>query len=258
MNTQVQFNTTALIPIHINESESEQITVSARELHDYLDVETDYPHWFQRMSDYGFIEGTDFNPVKNVRVQNEGGRDVTREVTDAQITIDMAKQICMLQRSEKGSQARQYFIQLEKDWNTPEKIMARALQIANKQITSMGTQIEAMKPKALFADAVSSSHTSILIGDLAKILKGNGISIGQKRLFEDLRSDGYLIKSGSSKNMPTQRSMELGLMEIKEGSYINGDGQNITTRTTKITGKGQLYFANKFLDGKENDGRAED
>jgi anti-repressor protein len=89
-----------------------------------------------------------------------------------------------------------------------------------------------------------------LIGDLAKILKGNGIEIGQKRLFEQLRADGYLIKSGSSKNMPTQKSMDLNLMEVKEGSYINGNGDNITTKTTKITGKGQVYFINKFLTAK--------
>ena len=126
----------------------------------------------------------------------------------------------------------------------------KAEQEKNKTLAAKNTE---MAPKALFADAVSSSHTSILIGDLAKILKGNGISIGQKRLFEDLRSDGYLIKSGSSKNMPTQRSMELGLMEIKEGSYINGDGQNITTRTTKVTGKGQIYFVNRYLN-RQNDG----
>lgn len=106
----------------------------------------------------------------------------------------------------------------------------------------------AMQPKALFADAVATSHTSILVGDLSKILKGNGVEVGQKRLFQWLRENGYLIKSGSSKNMPTQRSMELGLMEVKEGSYINGNGDNITTKTTKITGKGQIYFVNKFME----------
>lgn len=145
------------------------------------------------------------------------------------------------------------FNSMEAEMNTPEKIMARGLMIAQQTINGMNAQIAEMKPKALFADAVSSSHTSILIGDLAKILKGNGISIGQKRLFEDLRSDGYLIKSGSSKNMPTQKSMELGLMQVKEGSYINGEGQNITTKTTKITGKGQIYFINKFLNCEETD-----
>lgn len=103
-----------------------------------------------------------------------------------------------------------------------------------------------MKPKALFADAVSASKTSILIGDLAKILKQNGIDIGQKRLFAWLRDNGYLIKGGSSKNMPTQRSMDMGLFVVKEGSYVNGEGVNVTTKTTKVTGKGQIYFINKF------------
>ena len=103
-----------------------------------------------------------------------------------------------------------------------------------------------MKPKALFADAVSASKTSILIGDLAKILKQNGIDIGQKRLFAWLRDNGYLIKGGSSKNMPTQRSMDMGLFVVKEGSYVNGEGVNVTTKTTKLTGKGQIYFINKF------------
>ena len=108
-----------------------------------------------------------------------------------------------------------------------------------------------MKPKALFADAVSASKTSILIGDLAKILKQNGIDIGQKRLFAWLRDNGYLIKGGSSKNMPTQRAMEMGLFVVKEGSYVNGEGVNVTTKTTKLTGKGQIYFINKFKEMQE-------
>ena len=108
--------------------------------------------------------------------------------------------------------------------------------------------IEEMKPKALFADAVATSHTSILVGELAKILKQNGIEMGQKRLFAWLREKGYLIKrQGTDYNMPTQKSMDLGLFEIKEGSYVNGSGVNITTKTPKVTGKGQQYFINKFL-----------
>ena len=106
---------------------------------------------------------------------------------------------------------------------------------------------EKMKPKALFADAVSASHTSILIGDLAKLLRQNGIDIGANRLFDWLREQGFLMKSGSSKNMPTQRSMEKGLFEIKESSYINSEGVTVVTKTTKVTGKGQIYFTNKFL-----------
>lgn len=104
-------------------------------------------------------------------------------------------------------------------------------------------------PKIVFADAVSVSNNAILIFDLAKILKQNGVEIGGRRLFDKLREEGFLIKSGSSKNMPTQRAMDMGLFVIKEGSYINGQGVNVTTKTTKVTGKGQLYFVNKFLSG---------
>lgn len=108
--------------------------------------------------------------------------------------------------------------------------------------------IEEMKPKVVFADAVATSHTSILVGELAKILKQNGIEMGQKRLFAWLREKGYLIKrQGTDYNMPTQKAMDLGLFEIKEGSYVNGSGVNITTKTPKVTGKGQQYFINKFL-----------
>ena len=107
---------------------------------------------------------------------------------------------------------------------------------------------EANRPKVIFAEAVSASKTSILVGELAKILRGNGIPIGQRRFFQWLRENGYLIKrKGTDYNMPTQKSMELGLFEIKEGSYVNGDGVNVITKTPKITGKGQNYFINKFL-----------
>ena len=111
----------------------------------------------------------------------------------------------------------------------------------------LNNQIAEMKPKALFADAVEASETSILIGDLAKLIKQNGVDIGQKRLFAWLRDHGYLIKSGASVNMPTQKSMELGLFEVKERTINNPDGSVRITRTTKVTGKGQTYFVNKFL-----------
>lgn len=108
-------------------------------------------------------------------------------------------------------------------------------------------KIEADKPKVLFANAVETSKTAILVGDLAKILKQNGVDIGQKRLFDYLRENGYLIKCGSSKNMPTQRAMEMGLFEVKETAITNPDGSIRITRTTKISGKGQQFFINKFL-----------
>lgn len=128
------------------------------------------------------------------------------------------------------------------------ELMARALIEAQNVLAAKDKQIQEMKPKVVFADAVATSHTSILVGELAKILKQNGIDMGQKRLFAWLREKGYLIKrQGTDYNMPTQKAMDLGLFEIKEGSYINGSGANITTKTPKVTGKGQQYFINKFL-----------
>lgn len=128
------------------------------------------------------------------------------------------------------------------------ELMAKALIEAQNVLAAKDKQIEEMKPKVVFADAVATSHTSILVGELAKILKQNGIEMGQKRLFAWLREKGYLIKrQGTDYNMPTQKSMDLGLFEIKEGSYVNGSGVNITTKTPKVTGKGQQYFINKFL-----------
>jgi anti-repressor protein len=129
-----------------------------------------------------------------------------------------------------------------------QELMAKALIEAQSILAAKDKVIEEMKPKVVFADAVATSHTSILVGELAKILKQNGIDMGQKRLFAWLREKGYLIKrQGTDYNMPTQKAMELGLFEIKEGSYVNGSGVNITTKTPKITGKGQQYFINKFL-----------
>ena len=129
-----------------------------------------------------------------------------------------------------------------------QELMAKALIEAQSFLAAKDKQIQEMKPKVVFADAVATSHTSILVGELAKILKQNGIDMGQKRLFAWLREKGYLIKrQGTDYNMPTQKAMDLGLFEIKEGSYVNGSGVNITTKTPKVTGKGQQYFINKFL-----------
>ncbi|MFR4028296.1 MAG: phage antirepressor [Coprococcus sp.] len=129
-----------------------------------------------------------------------------------------------------------------------DELMARALQVAQNKILERDKQIETMKPKAIFADAVAASHTSILIGDLAKLISQNGVNIGQKRLFKWLRDNGYLIKrEGSDRNMPTQRSMEMKLFEVKESTISNPDGSVRITRTPKVTGKGQQYFVNKFL-----------
>lgn len=230
--------------------DNDRPAVSARDLHDFLEVKTAYKDWFPRMCEYGFTMGEDFNPLKNERVQMEGNRCVSRTVDDAILTIDMAKELCMIQRNEKGKLARQYFIQIEKNWNSPEKIMARALQIAKDKIMRLETKVEEDKPKVLFADAVSASHTSILVGELAKLLRENGADIGQNRLFTWLRDNGYLIRRGGTDyNMPTQRSMEMGLFDIKETAITRSDGSITISKTVKVTGKGQTYFVNKFLGG---------
>ena len=234
--------------------ESEQPTVSARELHEGLGINTKFTMWFERMVAYGFDENIDYLLVSQKRETNNPKNPITT-CNDYQISIDMAKQICMIQRTDKGKQYRQYFLDLEKAWNTPEQVMARALKIANNEIDKLKADnrvliadTERMKPKEIFADAVSSSKDSCLIGDLAKIICQNGYKIGRNRLFEWMKTNGYLIKGGSSKNMPTQKAMEMKLFEVKETTITTPDGSTNVKRTTKVTGKGQVYFVNKFAE----------
>lgn len=129
--------------------------------------------------------------------------------------------------------------------------IAQAMQEQEQKIAALEQQTEQMKPKALFADAVSASSSSILIGELAKLLRQNGRDIGQNRLFQWLREQGYLCTKGSAYNCPTQRSMELGLFEIKETAITHSDGHITINRTPKVTGKGQVYFVDRFLAGQE-------
>ena len=234
--------------------------VSGRELHGFLEVSTQYKDWFPRMREYGFTEGLDFNPLNFEQVRLEGEREVKRTIVDHQLTVDMAKELCMLQRNEKGKQARQYFIQLEKAWNTPEQVMARALKMANQQLDEakkamfqLEQTVEEQRPKALFADAVATAKSTVLVGDLAKILKQNGVEMGQRRLFEWLRENGYLARRrGTEYNMPTQRAMEQGLFEIKETVIAYPDGHTTVSKTPKLTGRGQQYFVSKFLGDKRD------
>ena len=236
--------------IKIDYTTSDRPTVLARDLHDALEVQTAYKDWFPRMCEYGFEEGKDYCSILSDRVDGLPGKPRN----DHQITIAMAKELCMLQRTEKGKQFRKYFIQVEEAWNTPEQVMARALQMANRMVDKLKKdnaylleKAEADAPKVLFADAVAASHTSILIGDLAKLIRQNGVEVGQNRLFQWLRDNGYLCSTGERYNLPTQKSMELKLFEVKETTISNPDGSIRVTRTTKVTGKGQAYFVNKFL-----------
>lgn len=236
--------------IKVNYDNADRPTVSGRELWEALEVKTDYPHWFDRMTEYGFSEGKDYQTFLSDRVDGKAGKPRT----DHQLTIPMAKELCMLQRTEKGKFWRQYFIGVEEKWNSPEAIMARALQLSNVKMKQLETtvsdlqkQMEQDKPKVLFADSVTASSSSILIGELAKLIKQNGVDIGQRRLFEWMRTNGYLIKrKGLEYNLPTQRSMEQGLMEIKETSVVH-TGYTTISKTPKVTGKGQVYFINLFL-----------
>lgn len=234
-----------LIKIQVNNNQ-EQI-VSGRVLHMFLGVETPYMKWFERMLQYGFDENRDFWTKMS---ESTGGRPSTDHI----MKLDMAKELCMLARNEKGKQARHYFLEVEREWNSPEKVMARALVIANNRIetltlenTMQKKEIAEARPKVVFADAVSASDNTILIGDMAKLIKQNGHPIGQKRLFQWLRDNGYLIKrKGADYNSPTQYAMELGLFKIKETAITHSDGHVTVSKTVKVTGKRQQYFINKF------------
>ena len=247
-----------LIPL--KQDNNGRIVVDGRELHDFLLVQQDFSNWIKKqVENIGAIEGKEFSLLK-AKTSEMGGRPCI----EYQLTVELAKEICMVagvaprankETKELSKKARQYFIQVEKYWNSPEMIMKRALEFANRQVGELETKVFVLEeekklnaPKVIFADAVSTSKTSILIGELAKILKQNGIETGQRRLFEWLRVNKYLIsRKGTDYNMPTQKSMELGLFEIKETSIAHADGHTSISKTPKVTGKGQQYFINKFL-----------
>lgn len=239
--------TNAIAPIFDNENG--EVRISGRQLHMFLEVQTRYNDWFARMCEYGFAEGEDY--YSNLSKTSELGG---RPAIDHLMTLSMAKELAMLQRTERGKEARLYFIRIEEEWNTPERVMARALRFSERILSDTKAlladaqeQIERDRPKVLFADSVSASHTTILIGELAKIIKQNGVDMGQNRLFQWMRENGYLVsRQGSDYNMPTQRSMELGLFTIKETTITHADGHTSINKTTKVTGKGQVYFVEKF------------
>lgn len=231
--------------------DNDRITLSARKLHEFLGIGTQYTKWFDRMSEYGFYENVDYQAISQKRLTAQGNETT---YIDHEITLDMAKEIAMIQRSDKGKEVRQYFLELERRWNSPEAVMNRALEYSRKQVKALMEEKQGLieennqlKPKALFADAVSTSNESILIGQLAKLIRQNGYEIGQNRLFEWMRENEYLIKKGERYNQPTQKSMDLGLFEVKERTITNPDGSTRITLTPKVTGKGQVYFINKFL-----------
>lgn len=229
---------------------NDQQLVSARDLHKGLELSNRFSKWVNQ-NFKEFEDGEDFTSVPGGTVVQSGNGTV-RKYDDYALTIDMAKQLCMMSHTELGRKYRKYFIELERKWNDPQEVVKRGYAILQNENAQLRIENEQMKPKALFADAVSASKTTVLIGELAKILKQNGVNIGATRLFAWLRENGYLIsRKGTDWNMPTQRSMELGLFEIKETTITHSDGHTTISKTTKVTGKGQQYFINKFLKDKD-------
>lgn len=227
---------------------NDQQLVSARDLHKGLEIKTRFSLWVnQNFKD--FEEGVDFTSVVSTTVVNNGAK---RNLDDYALTLDMAKQLCMMSHTELGKKYRRYFIDLERKWNDPQEVVKRGYAILQNENARLKIELETAKPKALFADSVAASNTTILIGELAKIIRGNGVDIGANRLFRWLREHGYLIsRKGSDYNMPTQKSMELGLFKIIERTVNQSDGSSRICKTTKVTGKGQQYFVNKFVGGEE-------
>ena len=229
--------------------------VSARELHKKLGVKTRFSQWVTQNFKH-FRENIDFSSVVTTTQQNQYGG--IKEIQDYALTTETAKHIAMMSGTDKGYEIRDYFIKVEQAWNSPEMVMKRALEIANKKVEQLKIENQAMKPKALFADSVATATTSILIGELAKIIKQNGadklvvggktIAMGPNNFFKWLRENSYLIsRKGTDYNMPTQKAMKLELFEVKESPKALPDGHTIINKTTKVTGKGQIYFVNKFV-----------
>lgn len=224
------------------------ITLSGRDLHEFLEVGTRYDIWLNRMTEYGFEKEIDFIEVVQKRTTSHGRE---HEMMDHQIKLDMAKEIAMIQRSDKGKEARQYFLQIEKLWNSPEMIIKRAMDFQQQKIVHLEAKVKADEKKVFLAEAIQVSENAVLIKDLATILCQRGLNIGQNRLFEFLREKGYLLSSHSYWNKPSQKAMEMKLFEVSTRLHTSGDGSTYLKYTPKVTGKGQFYFINKLLAGSK-------
>ena len=225
-----------------------QQTVNARELHAFLESKQEFSNWIKnRIEDYGFLDGVDF--LTNLS-KTQG-----RPRIDYFLSLDMAKELSMVERNAQGKQARQYFIDCEKrlsgSLNAIPQTLPEALRLAADladEKAALLAEKEANAPKVAFADAVGNANDTILIRDLAKVLKQNGMDMGEKRLFAYLRENGFL----TLQNMPTQRAMDLGLFWVRESVIALPDGDRISF-TTRVTGKGQQYFLKRFSKGRQHE-----
>lgn len=231
------------------EYQNDNPTVLARELHEKLEVETPYRKWFPRMCEYGFTEGTDFLTVdKNVR--RADGAEMPQIQRDHQITLSMAKELCMLQRSPKGKQFRQYFISIEEAWNKPEAVMARALQMANRKLDQLmqvnveltdtvavqSQQIAELQPKASYYDVVLNCKDLISTSVIAKDYGKSAIWLNQY-----LHNRGVQYKQGDIWLL-YQKHAQKGLTNTKTQSYLGSDGKTHTKVHTYWTQKGRLFI----------------
>ena len=229
--------------ITITTNEVGEPTVLGRELHEFLGVTTRYNDWFPRMVEYGFTEGKDFNLLKNEQVRFEGNREVTRELIDHLLTIDMAKEICMIQRTEVGKQARQYFIQVEKDYNSPEKIMARALRIAEKELSTLrletkvqAQQIAELQPKATYYDLILQCPSLLSVTEIAK-----DYGLSAKGLNKILHDNGVQY-SQSGVWFLYAKYQDKGYTSTKTQNYNRPDGTQGSRVHTYWTQKGRLFL----------------
>lgn len=238
--------------------ETEQPTVSARDLHEKLNIRTAFKDWFPRMCEYGFEEEKDFNVLKNERVQLEGIREVRRSVTDYNISVDMAKQICMIQRTPEGKECRQYFIDLENAWNTPEQIMARALKMASQSIESLKARckflggqiveqqkvIEELQPKANYVDKILSSKSLVTTTQIAK---DYGVSA---RTFNKMLNDLGVQYKVNGQWVLYSKYQSCGYVHSKTIDITHSDGRPDVRMQTEWTQKGRLFLYELLI--KEN------
>ncbi|EAG3560083.1 phage antirepressor Ant, partial [Listeria monocytogenes] len=236
------------------ENEKGEKFVDARMLHEKLLVNTRFNDWISRMiGNYGYENGLDFYST----LSKTNGRPSTNYF----LTLDTAKELAMVQNNEMGRAIRKYFIEVEKQARKLateyptfsymiEDPVARAKKWIEEQQEKQEAlkQLEEQKPKVVFAEAVQTSENTILVKDLATILKQKGLDIGQNRLFEWLRGSGYLLNKGAYYNKPSQKAMNLGLFEQKTHIHTDRNGLMITTYTPRVTGKGQVYLLNKLLE----------
>ncbi|MDB7779237.1 phage antirepressor KilAC domain-containing protein [Lactiplantibacillus plantarum] len=230
--------------IKITEKDGRQL-VSARDLHKGLELTTRFSKWVDQNFSM-FVEGIDFTSVTGVTVVNNGAK---RELQDYALTVNMAKELSMMSQTLQGQIYRRYFITIEDKWNSPMEVVKRGYSFLMRENEQLKLENEQLQGPARLGQAVSGSDDSISVGNFAKVLRQRGIKTGQNRLFDWLRTHGYLIAMGKRYNSPTQRAMELGIMEVRETVITTNHGSK-TRFTPLITGKGQQYFANKFLKSK--------